>query len=211
MSPRVYKPEEWDYSVKTEEPEEATSNEEDSDKEDKVEPKNQSISDEVAVMLIKQLQSELSNHNLYRTFASYFSNKGFMRLSKYWKDRAKEEYTHSEWINNYLNECNVFFTYPAIPETKVEIENNITPFKAALDVEIKTTKDINSILEKARELKDYQTEAVLIGKEYEFGQLIQEQIEEEKLSRDTLNIASVEGADWLAIQDEIYDRYYSKV
>lgn len=167
------------------------------------------ISKEVSLLFITQLQHELANHNLYKTFASYYNECGLQKLVKYWEGRAAEEYIHHQWIFNYLNQCNVYFEYPEIPNIKIKFNDKITPFKATVDREIETTGGINNIMNQAMKEGDYLTMSFLLGSGTVEGKLIPEQSEEQKLSMDALALAE-EGEDWLAIQDSIYDLYFNK-
>lgn len=167
------------------------------------------ISDKLITLFITQIQSELSNHNLYKTFESYFNKQGLFKLAKYWNSRASEEYIHHQWVVNYLNACNAEFQYPEVPITKIEIKDNIDTFKITVDKEIETTGFINNIMNQAIEEGDWLTVAFLNGNGYVEGKLIPEQIEEMKLSMDAYNIAKID-TDWLAKQDSIYDLYFNK-
>ena len=66
------------------------------------------LSQSMIEMLVKQLSAELANHSLYRTFANYFAVEGLPKLEEYFKERAKEEYLHHDWIYNYLSENDSF-------------------------------------------------------------------------------------------------------
>lgn len=167
------------------------------------------ISENLVTLFVVQLQAELSNHNLYKTFENYYNNQGLYKLAKYFNARAAEEYIHHQWVVNYLNSVNAEFQYPEIPITKLEIEDNVYPFEVTVDKEIETTGFINNIVAQALEDKDWLTMAFLYGNGYVEGKLISEQSEEMKLSMDALNIAKVE-TDWLAIQDIIHDLYFNR-
>lgn len=171
------------------------------------EQRTQLISDEMSLLLCTQLQSELANHNLYNTFATYYGSKGLYKLVEYWKGRASEEYIHHQWIFNYLIQCNVYFEYPEIPITKTEIEDLIDPFNFTVDREIETTGGINNIMNKAMSEGDWLTVAFLLGNGTVEGKLIPEQSEEMKLSMDVLNIAK-QDTDWMTKQESIYNLYF---
>ena len=167
------------------------------------------ISENLVTLFVVQLQAELSNHNLYKTFENYYNNQGLYKLAKYFNARAAEEYIHHQWVVNYLNSVNAEFQYPEIPITKLKIEDNLYPLEITVDKEIETTGFINNIVAQALEDKDWLTMAFLYGNGYVEGKLIPEQSEEMKLSMDVLNIAKVE-TDWLAIQDSIHDLYFNR-
>lgn len=158
------------------------------------------LSKKLGELLYRQLQHELENHNLYKTFSLYYSKKGLMKLSKYYNERAQEELNHSNWIFDYLIENDYIESYPAVKLDKIEIENNTTPFELTLDVEIKTTNMIYDIVNQAQEDKEWITFNWLMQ------DLVPEQLEEEKLSRVSLKIAKRD-TDWVAKENEILNNY----
>ena len=164
------------------------------------------LSETIQDLLIRQLQHELYNHNLYRTFANWFGIQGFAVLEKYYIERAEEEKLHHDWIYNYLNTCDVIFSYPEIPAVKEIVTNNIEPFEFTVDVEIETTQLIDEIAKQAFEECDWATFKWLNGDSAETGMLILEQIEEESLSRAALDIAREEGS-WLRKEKSIMNLY----
>lgn len=165
------------------------------------------ISKHMTDLLVTQLRAELSNYTLYNTFATYFNEQGLHKLAKYWEGRANEEDHHHKWILNYLHRCDAKFLYPEVPPTNVDITNRLMPFEATVDREIETTGGINFIVDEALKEADWATFTFLMGDSDEEGMLVKEQIEEEKISRETLKIAR-QDTDWLTIQDSIYDLYF---
>lgn len=154
---------------------------------------------EMAEILVLQIAHELYNQNLYKTFANYFGVKGFLKLEEYYLKRSFEEYNHSEWIREYLNDCDIVFQYPQIDKVEITINELIDPFLLTVDKEIDTTDKINEIAVKALSLPDLAT--------FNFLQkLISEQIEEEKISRTILSIAKMEDS-WLIKEEAILDSY----
>lgn len=158
------------------------------------------LSEKLGDLLHRQLQHELENHNLYKTFSLYYSKKGLMKLSKYYNERAQEELNHSNWIFNYLIENDYIENYPVVKLDKIEIENNITPFELTLDVEIKTTNMIYDIVNQALEDKEWITFNWLMK------DLVPEQLEEEKLSKVSLKIAN-QDVDWITKENEVLNNY----
>ena len=158
------------------------------------------LSEKLGELLNRQLQHELENHNLYKTFSLYYSKKGLIKLSKYYNERAQEELDHSNWIFDYLIENDYIESYPIVKLDKIEIENNITPFELTLDVEIKTTNMIYDIVNQAQEDKEWITFNWLMK------QLVPEQLEEEKLSRVSLKIAN-QDVDWITKENEVLNNY----
>lgn len=160
--------------------------------------KVQQISKELADLLIKQIAHELKNHNLYKSFANYFSVQGIVDLEKFFNHRAQEEYNHHQWIIDYLNDADVKVIYPAVEINTEKFEDDITPFKQTVDREILTTQMLYAIHEAALKEQDYMTASWLYKK------LIDEQIEEESLSRMSLSIIKGEG-DIFILAEKILD------
>lgn len=136
--------------------------------------------------MVKQLEHELKNYNLYKTVANYFSVEGILKLEEYFDKRAAEEHNHAGWIHHFLSEADVKFTYPLIEKNAEAINDYVSPFEVSVDREIQTTNMIYVIYEKALALRDYMTASWLLEK------LIKEQIEEENTSRMALTIMNQE-------------------
>lgn len=163
---------------------------------------NCTLSDNMIALLVKQISHELYNHNLYRSFANFFGIQGLFKLEEYYILRADEEKKHHEWIATYLNECDAEFKYPEVPaiaETWNKLED---PFQLTVNKEIETTLGIYSILDAAMEEKDWSTVTWLTKP----GLLIDEQHEEETITRTILDIVKADGS-WLTKQDSVMDAY----
>lgn len=132
--------------------------------------KLQLISKELADLMIKQIAHELKNHNLYKSFANYFSVEGITDLEKYYNKRAHEEYNHHQWLIEFLNDADVKLMYPAVELNTEEFKDYITPFKQTVDREILTTQMLYAIYEVAISEKDFMTASWLYEK------LIREQV-----------------------------------
>lgn len=157
------------------------------------------LSNNIIEMLVKQLGCEIANHNLYRTFANYFSTEGLDRLAIYYNKRAEEEMNHHQWIFDYLTENDAVFQYPPIVAVNVTINDRKTPFELTVDKEIETTLGINRIVSAAFEEKDWATYKWL-------DKLVAEQVEEESTSRSARDIANEEGS-WLRKEKSILSLY----
>lgn len=135
------------------------------------------LSQKIVEMLVKQMSAELSNHNLYRTFANYFNLQGLPKLETYYLARAEEEYKHHDWIYKYLATNDAEYQYPTVEAINVDINNRIMPFLATVDREIETTMDINKIVDQAKEEGDWATFNWLNGDDEDGGMLVKEQVE----------------------------------
>lgn len=164
------------------------------------------ISDDMIELLYNQLQDEMINHNLYRSFALYYKDKGLNMLCEYFEKRAKEELNHHEWIYCYLKYCGINIQYPEIPATNVDVEDELTPFELTVKKEIETTRYINEMASLALKEGDYGTFAWLNGNGPVIGELIPEQTEEMSVSNQVLRIAK-QNNDWLSKAEAILDFY----
>lgn len=164
------------------------------------------LDEKVVKLFIRQLVHEMYNHNLYLSFASYYARKGLEVLAEYYKQRAAEEKLHHDWIYNFLNDCDVEYVYPEIPEIKETWDDLETPFKLTVDQELLTTSMIYEIADEAKEQGDWISLQFLLSDDEERGALIREQHEEESISKTLLDIAKTEGS-WINKQKVIMETY----
>lgn len=164
------------------------------------------LSKEIQELLLRQLKHELQNHNIYMNFANYFGVRGFVVLEEYFKLRADEEYLHHSWIRKYLNENDAEYIYPTIDQFDKKIVDMVDPFKMTVDLEIETTQMIYEIVDQAAAECDWATFNWLNGHDSVIGMLVNEQVEEESISRTALDIAESEGS-WLRKEKSIMNAY----
>lgn len=161
---------------------------------------------EVQKLLVNQLSNELYNKLMYESFASFFALKGFSELERYYKDRAKEEELHYQWIKNFLTTNDCDFEHPGVDDVDEDVKELVDPFEITLDAEIETTEDIYKIVDKALECKDYITYQWLMSDDEVNGALVKEQMEEMATSRQALDIANSD-APWIIKAESIYKFY----
>lgn len=161
-----------------------------------------SIHPDLQKMLVEQMAHELHNHNLYRAFANYYSINGLTKLSKYYSDRALEEYNHYMWCVDFANECDMRYTTPSVDPIDYKWDDFIKPFEITVDVEIETTEMIYDMADKAKEVGDH----IFFQWLNKPGLLIEEQTEECSLSRKALAIMNMDDS-ILAKQDAIEHLY----
>ena len=161
------------------------------------------ISEKAVKLLVNQISHELYNHNLYRTFANYFAVQGLDKLKTYYIARADEENLHHQWIVDRLNYADVSYSYPKVDAVDVDIKDNFDTFVKTLDKEIETTDLIYDIVNTAKEENDWETFNWLQDT------LVNEQTEEEHISRKYLKIAEQESIDWVTKAETILTDYES--
>lgn len=167
------------------------------------------LSDEMQKLLLRQLKHELLNHNIYLTFANYFGTRGFVKLEEYFKLRAQEEYEHHSWINYWLNRNDVEFVYPAIEKYTEQIDSMEFPFLATVDLEVQTTKMVYDMVNQAFDEEDYATYNWLMSHDSKTGMLVDEQVEEESISRTVRDIALSDDS-WLRKENAILSAYKNR-
>lgn len=156
------------------------------------------LSDNISMLLKKQIVHELENELLYKSFANYFELEGISKLSAYYLVRSQEEHTHAMWIYDYLTQADCRIIYPEVPLLGVQkVSNWLEPFDKTIDKEIETTQLIYAIYKAAFEEGDYMTTTWLQKL------LIPEQIEEENTSRMAKTIMECD-SDVLLKAEEIY-------
>lgn len=167
--------------------------------------REQTISNEVAQLMIDQISRELYNHNVYRTYANFYYQRGLCKLFDYYQLRAFEEYNHHSWLFDRLTQCGVEFEYPKVDAIKSEhiITKLEESFPNTVSLEIETTGWINGIVKQCIKEGDYTTEQWL--KEVMLG----EQHEEENISRHIQAITE-DDTDWLTKQDTILSYYNNR-
>lgn len=161
------------------------------------------ISNTLGEMLNKQKDSELYNHDLYKEMASYFKGEGLHKLANYYYKRGEEEKHHHDWIVTRLRECNYPIEYVSKPRITQTWNDRFKPFELTVLVELDTTRQINEIVARALEEHDYKIVYWL------FDTLINEQHEEEFLSKTIMDIAN-QDTDWLTKEDTI-EEFYKRV
>ncbi|HPE67895.1 MAG TPA: ferritin [Thermotogota bacterium] len=122
--------------------------------------------------LNKQINEELFSAYLYQAMAAHFDNNNLPGFAKWMEIQAAEEVHHAKKFYHYILEKGGKVELEAIQKPPMEWESPLEALKAAYKHEVHITQRIYTLLETARELKDYSTEVMLHW-------FINEQVEEE--------------------------------
>ncbi len=160
-------------------------------------------------LMLRQLASEMANHNIYRSFANFYGVRGLSLLEEYYNRRAEEEMKHHNWVLGYLSETDTEYVYPEIPPVTEKWDTLEKPFDITVDKEIETTQMIQEMLDLAFDEGDYFTWDFIMGHDSEKGELLHEQREEENTSRTVRDIINTEGS-WLRKEKSVLD-FYNRV
>ncbi len=130
------------------------------------------IKNEIAKMLVEQINKELHSGYLYMEFANFYEEKNFSGFAHWYMVQAGEEYEHAMKIRNFLIEAGQRVTLSAIEEPDKSFREIGDPLYAGLKHEQYITASIYQIYEKALDMHDHLTAEFLKW-------FIQEQGEEE--------------------------------
>jgi len=130
------------------------------------------ISEKVLKALNEQIGKEIFSSYLYLSMASYFDAIDLPGFAKWMKVQATEELGHAKKIYGFIYDRGGRVELPAIEKPKCEWESPLRAFEDAYGHEVFITKSIYSILDIAKEEKDYATKEFLQW-------FVKEQVEEE--------------------------------
>lgn len=103
----------------------------------------------------EQIGNELAACNQYVAIAVYFDLAGLPALAKHFYKQASEERTHAMRFVKYLVDSDADVRIPAIPAPKATFKNAEECVKLSLDWELKVTKQINALMDRAIKESDH--------------------------------------------------------
>ncbi|HEY0868261.1 MAG TPA: ferritin [Fimbriimonas sp.] len=130
------------------------------------------VTDRLKDMLIRQIGSELSAHSSYMGISIYFRQRSLDRWAELFNKQSIEEAGHAMKIMDFLIDNNIEFDLPGIPGSTTQFAAPVDACKAALQSEIRVSRQFQDMAVAATEEKDFRV--------FEFLQwFIKEQVEEE--------------------------------
>ncbi|MGB4263642.1 MAG: ferritin [Fervidobacterium sp.] len=130
------------------------------------------VSEKVLKELNDQVGREIFSSYLYLSMASYFDSVDLPGFATWMKVQAKEELGHAMRIYNFIYDRGGKVELPGFEKPRCEWESPLEVFENAYEHEKFVTNNIYSILEIAKQEKDYATEEFLQW-------FVKEQVEEE--------------------------------
>ena len=115
------------------------------------------INQEVAAMLVEQINKELHSGYLYLEFANYYEDRKLPGFAQWFVAQAGEENGHAYKIRRFLIDAGQKVALAAIAEPQHSFTGPREPLEAALKHEQYITASINTILEKAIQTRDFLT------------------------------------------------------
>ncbi|WP_185852500.1 ferritin [Blattabacterium cuenoti] len=146
------------------------------------------FSEKIQKGLIKQLNRELESSQLYLSMATWVERKGYEGICEFLYDHSNEERIHMLKLIRYINKRGgnvILYDLLHVNTTYISLKEL---FMKLLEHEKKISKEINFLVEISLQEKDYFT--------YNFLQwYVEEQIEEEALSKTILDKIELIGED----------------
>lgn len=137
------------------------------------------ISKELEQILNQQICHEYESAYIYIGMSAYYESTPFGGFAHWMRAQAKEELEHAGKIFRYLADRDGIIDLRALDKPQCIFKNVAAPFEMAYAHEQRVTRWLHAIYELATLQKDYETIEFL-------GWFIQEQVEEEKQTRDLL-------------------------
>ncbi len=93
------------------------------------------LSEELRKLLIAQISSELTAHQLYLGIALYFQRQSLDGWGKLFRDQSVEEAQHATKIMDFLTDNEVEFDLPALKATSTRFGSALAAAQRALESE----------------------------------------------------------------------------
>ncbi len=156
------------------------------------------ISEKLQKAINQQIGNEFGASLEYLQIASYFTSEDMLKLSQIFFTQAEEERMHAMKFLNFVLDAGGKVAIPAIPTPRVDFSSAVEAVQAALDWEVKVTKQVNNLMELAVSEKDY------IAQEF-LRWFVNEQLEEISKMSTILNIIKRAGDNLLMAETYIVD------
>jgi ferritin len=138
------------------------------------------LDSKMTTALNEQVNAELWSAYLYLSMSYDMDDKGFPGIANWFAIQAQEEFEHATRIARYIASRDAKVLLKPIGEVRQEWNSPVDAFEDTLMHEKVVTGFIHKLMDKAVELKDYESQSMLTW-------FINEQIEEEETSRQYLH------------------------
>lgn len=150
------------------------------------------INPKMVSALNEQVNAELWSGYLYLSMSYDMGDKNYPGIAQWFAAQAQEEFEHATRIAKYITARDAKVLMKPIAEVRQEWNSPIDAFEDTLMHEKKVTGLIRSLMDKAIEQKDYETQNMLQW-------FIEEQIEEEETPRQLLHTLKMIGNNTAAL------------
>lgn len=107
------------------------------------------ISKAMNTAMNEQIGNELSASHQYVAIAVYFDAEGLPMLARHFHRQAVEERDHAMRFVKYLVEADAAVRIPAVPAPTAVFKSADEAVKLSLDSEMRVTKQINALMDRA--------------------------------------------------------------
>lgn len=146
------------------------------------------LNKKIVAMLNDQINMEWYSAYFYLDIYGYYSDQNLDGFANWFHIQAQEERDHAMLFIQYILNNNGRLVLQDIKASKEKFDDLKKPLEAAFEHELKVTKSIHDIYEKAHELKDFRTMQFL-------DWFVKEQGEEEKNTEDIIKKYELFGKD----------------
>ena len=151
------------------------------------------ISNQINAAFNAQVGHELANSNQYVAVAAWFDGESLKGLAKMFYKQAEEERAHAMKFVKFILDAGGKVEIPAIPAVPNTLASAEAAAQLALESEERTTAQINDLMTRAIEEKNYAAQRFL-------GWFVEEQVEEIAWATTTLDIIQKAGSHVLAAE-----------
>lgn len=119
------------------------------------------ISKAMNTAMNEQVGNELAASNQYVAIAVYFDGEGLPVLARHFYRQAAEERDHALRFVRYLVEADAQVRIPAVPAPTAQFKGAEAAVKLSLDSELRVTKQINALVDRAIKEGDHLSKNML--------------------------------------------------
>ncbi|MFQ5429420.1 MAG: ferritin [Phycisphaerae bacterium] len=144
------------------------------------------ISEEMNQALNRQITNELNAAYDYQAMAFGFHEKGLRVFGARFKAQADEEHGHAMKIAKFIQDVGGHVVFEALAKPRADHASAQSMVEAALDNELRVTKQVNELVAQAERENDYATRSFLQW-------FVDEQVEEVSAMSELLQLVKTAG------------------
>lgn len=146
------------------------------------------ISEDIAILLNKQIQLEAQASASYLAKAAWCDANGFENSADFFFAQSDEERAHMLKIFKYMSDMGASPVSPSVKETNHDFSSLRDVFETALEQEIAVTDAIGHLVAACRKVNDFATEELMRW-------FVAEQVEEEFVARRAIELLDMLSSD----------------
>lgn len=151
------------------------------------------ITEKIVEAFNRHMTQEHSNYLQYSAIANYFAAEDLRLLEGFYRKQAEDERTHALKFTEFIIDSGARAEIQAIPAQKNAFTNAADAAQTAYDAEVRTTEQINELMNLAIAEKSYSAQQFLHW-------FIQEQVEEIATAQANLSIIKRAGNNLMMVE-----------